>query len=212
MLTAAQISQTEANIRDHIHGQDGVNPAHGSITILGSGLAVGSVAPVGLGTVNAKGGFYEDGVKLGHKGALVILQSDQVIPANTNTALIFSGSVINYDTSSIFNTLSNTLLTVPGGFSKTKVSAQVYFNEKSPAQVGRFIIFMTKNGATFPGFPSVDTDVQSAHQGTLNMTSPVLNVASGDRFSVMVHHTMTGSHKINGNAVNATWATMELIT
>lgn len=209
VLTAAQMNQTEVNVRDHSHGESGVNAVHGSMTILGSGLAVGSVAPAGLGTVNVKAGFYVDGVQHGvFRGALLVLQSNQMTEPSVQTPLIFSSSAVNYDTSSIFNPASNTLMKIPPGYTKARITFQAGF-DSAISGATTIALRVGKNGsANFPGGMNESTPINSGQAVTLNACTGVLNVAPGDLFTVIPFHTVNTLNILSGP--DWTWAAIEI--
>lgn len=198
VLTAAQISQTEVNIRDHVHGQDGVSAVHGSMTILGSGLAVGSVAPVGLGTVNVNSGYHVGGVNiLAHRGALAVSSVNQALPNNVDTLLICG--VVTYNTASCVN-VSSRAFVVTTGTSVVVVRASAHLFDGVPANEGFFNLTVLKNGSSsYPGAGRGVSSVASqaiAFQAEANVETAAIPVSSGDYFQVRAYHSTGGTVNI----------------
>lgn len=145
---------------------------------------------------------------LAFRGALVHKNgSDQTVSGTTNS-ILFAGE--EYDTDSIHSTSTNTdRLTVPSGITRVKLSASLVIN--STIADGKFSLALFKNGsAVFTGYVFDQVHPALTSQYRLNIVSPVVNVTSGDYFTLNVGENSTGTVTVEGLSYES-WFAMEII-
>ena len=137
-------------------------------------------------------------------GALVKRTSNQSINDATWTAINFDAEV--RDTDSIHdNVTSNTRLTVPTGFSRVRLEAQVQFDTGSGVRG----VWITKNGTAFDGSAVPFFDGISSVADVKQAMTGVLDVSAADYFELFVYQDSGSS--LNVLSGNWTWFSMELI-
>ncbi len=139
-----------------------------------------------------------DARSLDFRGAAVRKSSDQLINAQVETALTWE--TVTYDTDGWYSGSQTTRLTVPSGFTRVRVSANVTWGASSDGNVRQVRLF--KNNLTVAGM-FADSKVPAGSGVTQhNVSSAVLSVSPGDFFEVMAFHNastsvpsvLTGSH------------------
>ena len=158
----------------------------------------GDAAPADWQPAAGGGGF------LG--GALVGKSSDQTIVAWTNADITFQTEA--YDTASIYDPASPTLLTVPAGFDLVRIS----YGMRANAGSGQVVISRVwKDANPFPGSPQIAVPASSSAIPLHNAVSPPLVVVAGEAFNLNVYNGTASTRTIDGNVDN-TWFAMELLS
>lgn len=170
-VTLAKIANAAANSKLVGSGASGSGAAYTEIT-LGTNLSMSGT------TLNASGSS-------SFRGALVKKSTDQTA-ANYTTVAAVAWDAEEYDTDTIHdNSTNNTRLTVPSGVTKVRLTASIWLNAVNASEWVQ--TYFTKAGAIFVG-GAVQTgynDTAAANAGC-SLVSPVLSVASGDYFEVML--------------------------
>lgn len=143
-----------------------------------------------------------------HRGALVYLDSNQVIGA-TESAVAFDQE--SYDTDAIHdNSTNNSRLTVPSGVTKV----QLFGHSEVTGGTGQVHeVNIGKNGTSFYIGKAKNTEgsINATPRG-LVVSSPVLTVTSGDYFELFLRSPADASFQTLGSATNySTWFSMEII-
>lgn len=137
-------------------------------------------------------------VPAGSTGASLLLtelqrSTNQSIANNTTTSISWDTSAIRDDVGA-FSAGSPTLVTVPVGYTRVKIT--VNLNWASNSTGVRFVIAL-KNGATVTQ-PSVI--VAAAFESCATATSPWLTVTAGDTLEIQVRQSSGGNLNLNGGS------------
>jgi hypothetical protein len=122
-------------------------------------------------------------------GALVRKAADQTgANFSAGAAVSWDSETGGYDTNAIHDNSTNpSRLTVPSGVTKVRLQAQIYLTSVTSSVPVQF--YLMKNGSTnFVGFTGNYVSVSDA-SSTMNISSPVLPVTSGDYFEAAVYTT-----------------------
>ena|SRR5688572_24867232 len=117
-------------------------------------------------------------------GALVKKAADQVTADYTTaTAVAWTGE--EYEIGGVWhdNATNNSRLTVPSGYRRVRVTAQIGISAHTADTW--VAVEIRKNGAAFMGGPAQKTEV-GATDGFVNLVSPPLEVSPGDYFETFL--------------------------
>ena len=187
----------------------------------------GGVASVVSGiTVNDAGNFYNQPTELPaytlpvgkayyqglnyRPGALVYPSGAQSIPNTTVTAITWSTAAYNFY--GIWEGVNNpTFLTVPANVGYVRITGNIEFAPTS-TDSSPFLVSINKNGVTtFEGRPKVTLQAGVTSEiYAFNVCTPILAVAVGDYFEMVVSQT-TGGSLNTGATFYDQWFSMELI-
>lgn len=134
------------------------------------------------------------------QGALVLTSGTVTITDNATTTIPFASE--SYDRGNWHDTdvSLNTRLTVPAGFGKIRLAAQIGFS--SAAGFGSITLEFTKNGSTsYDGLATFA--YEEPNVSIAQLMSPVLEVVEGDFFEFDVTLGVFGANKTADN--NLTW-------
>ncbi len=134
------------------------------------------------------------------RGALVNRSTGQSIPSDAWTAL--SWNAASYNTSSFWSAGSPTRLTVPAGVTKVRLTAGLDFYNSFPELI---VSQIWKNGLAGAGLPMVRGTGNGG--GGLSLSSAVLNVSSGDYFTLNVYQANASAQ----NTHTSTWFAIEAV-
>ncbi len=142
--------------------------------------------------------------------ALVIRDDVQTIPNATTTAMIFQTEV--YDDDGMFDIGSPTMLVVPSGASKVRVSASVVWGSNADGLRQAFIERDTGAGftASYNGVARFAMDPGTSNQAYWTMATAWIACDPGDKFQLAVHHTRGTTLQMQGSGL--TWMMMEILT
>jgi hypothetical protein len=145
------------------------------------------------------------------RGALVYKSADQTA-ANYTTATAVSFDAVSYDNNtgtdiSLYSAGSPTVLTVPDGVSKVRISAHVYLTNFTAS---KFVaVYIYKNGVSTvyagQGAAKVLVDATDADIG---IVMPAISVVAGDYFEVYLQVETDTSITVNSWR---TWFAMEIV-
>lgn len=127
----------------------------------------------------------------GFRGALVKLTAAESIANASATAVAWDAS--EYDTDAFYAGANPTRLTVPGGVSRVRLAAGVFFASNSDSNTRN--ISIRKNGATTFGGPLLQfaNGGSSPQNAALAVSSAVLSVVGGDYFEVFARQDSGGA-------------------
>jgi hypothetical protein len=142
--------------------------------------------------------------------ALAYRSTAQSIPDSTPTALIFEAA--SYNDCTMWSAGSPTRLTVPAGVTRVRLTGN---SRLSSINVDDKLVrtFIYKNGAAgYVGIPyaSVGTNA-GTYAYPLNIASPIITVAAGDYFELMIEQNTGGAINTNTDVNYANWMSLEII-
>jgi len=206
------VSGTPTFTDNTINGADLIDNTVTSAKILDNTIALGKINSSGTkdDTTFLRGdGVFTSNTKP-YRGALVYLSADQNTDNAANTYVSFDSE--DHDTNNIHNPNDNTILTVPSGASKVRLTARITWNINDSGFRWTKII---KNGTSYIGEAGLIINANAIPSGNyliILLSTPVLNVSPGDNFILFCQQTSGGVLKVKGSATgNYTWFSMEII-
>jgi len=147
------------------------------------------------------------GHNLRNRGSLVRRDTAQTITNDTETVVVFSAAL--YDTDAIWNaSVNQERLTIPTGVRRVRVSAGLQW---ASAVTGGYVeAAILKNGAVFDGVVKSKFTRGATMLECQNLSSGVLEVTTGDYFTLAVRHTL-GSNLDLSVASFKPWLCLDIV-
>jgi len=176
--------------------------------------ATGDDTDINLSLTPKGAGWVENNVQ----GALVTDTSDQAIGYGNWAHINWDSETGGYDTNSIHDTSTNNQrLTVPSGVTYIKLKACLNFTATSSCAA--LVVFSKNDETTNPtsviGMPRETMSVGTVFTAGMSLSSPPINVTSGDYFTVAVYCQDAGATATltvdMTSAEHDSWFAMEII-
>jgi hypothetical protein len=148
-----------------------------------------------------------------HRGVLTYLPASYFEISTTScTAIQFTGE--NYDTDNMHSvTTDNTNIQVPTGVTKVRLYGKVMIGDSGSIDNNIISLDIRKNTSiAYAGLGRVSS--KSFYQNNIEMEviTPVLSVAAGDKFALYVCQNENNSLVVHGNAAGSyTWFAMDIV-
>ena len=174
--------------------------------LCGGHIAAGQICEMVYDGVN----YQFQNPNLVSRGCLVHHVGNMTLQPYAWTKVQFLDANKAYDTDGIHSDANNTRLVVPGGITRIQLIGQFSF---SMTENETFAVTFHKNGSAeaYAGMPIQSGEQESSGimAKSVNATSPVLVVAPGDYFEMVIAQGCNAAHSTTGDV--RTWAWMKII-